>query len=185
MDSNPNHFFDSQREDDDPILSQPPFSQSTFYPFSHPSFHMPPHGYQTMMNSPSISPNSPFMFRPPNYGSQIPPPHPSPTLNAPTRNAPGPHFPMATHPSHPSPPLSVTSPNSNMDASPDHVASNPSPNPTPNFIRASQPKARRAKPMKRKEAISLFGCDLSKLSKLSDFIFVLPKCMKMSPAFKI
>lgn len=113
MDSNTSHEFDSsqQRGDDDPIFSQTSLPHSNFYSFPHPPFHVPPHGFQAMLNSPSFSPNSPFMFRPP-------------------------HSPMVAQPPNRSSPLGIP----NMGSIPNSPRSQPSPNSLNNPPLSSQPK---------------------------------------------
>ncbi|KAH7433024.1 hypothetical protein KP509_07G050800 [Ceratopteris richardii] len=67
MDSQASHSFESQGEEDNIVFSQASLSQPTYYPYSHPSFPIPPHGYQAML-TPSLSPTQPFAFRPPSCG---------------------------------------------------------------------------------------------------------------------
>ncbi|MCO5573560.1 hypothetical protein L7F22_027331, partial [Adiantum nelumboides] len=119
MDSNTSRQFESQREDKDPIFSQTALPHPNFY---YPSFHVPPHGFQAMLNAPSISLNSPFMFRPP-------------------------HSPMVTQSPNTSPPLGIP----NMESPPNPQGPQASPNFAPKPSLASQPKQSRGKSTKRKE----------------------------------
>ncbi|MCO5549094.1 hypothetical protein L7F22_002560 [Adiantum nelumboides] len=119
MDSNMNRQFESQRDDEDPIFSQTALPHPNFY---YPSFHLPPQSFQAMLNSPSMSPNSPFMFRPP-------------------------HSPMVPQSPNPSPLLGVP----NMESPPNPQGPQASLNSAPNPSLASQPNPSRGKYTKRKE----------------------------------
>ncbi|MCO5591507.1 hypothetical protein L7F22_045491 [Adiantum nelumboides] len=119
MDSNMNRQFESQRDDENPIFSQTALPHPNFH---YPSFHLPPQSFQAMLNSPSISPNSPFMFRPP-------------------------HLPIVPQSPNPSPLLGVP----NMESPPNPQGPQASLNSAPNLSLASQPKPNHGKSTKRKE----------------------------------
>lgn len=150
MDSNmSSQFGDSQRDDDDAILSQATFHQPNFYPFTHPPFPMPPHGFTSMLTSPS--PGTSFLFRPPNQGitpqlSQTSPPLSAPLTNSTMVTQPSPYYipqsPLISAPSPNSPMLSQTSP----------YTPQPSPSPCPNSMPVQSTKGH-GKTSKRKSQI--------------------------------
>ncbi|MCO5603143.1 hypothetical protein L7F22_057290, partial [Adiantum nelumboides] len=87
MDSNTSHYYGlqnsgSQNIEDEPILSQSPFSHPPYYPFGHHSRYPMPNSFTLMLKLPS--PTSPFLWGLPNHNVS---PHSlnfSCTLNAPS-----------------------------------------------------------------------------------------------------
>ncbi|MCO5570174.1 hypothetical protein L7F22_023892 [Adiantum nelumboides] len=86
MDSNASHYYGSQNSifqnfEDEPILSQFPFSHPPYYPFDHHPPYPIPNGFTAMLNSPSVT--SPFAWGPPNHNVSPYSLNYSPTLNTP------------------------------------------------------------------------------------------------------